>query len=291
MEELRIRAVRIVKVFLFSAAIIPSLLGGAIAYSHGSFDIFLFLIVILGVVLGQAGGDYLYYYFVMNDPDSVRKSRTPFRGWRPFFAESALKSKNIFYAGLFCLGIDFVIAIYIAIKINYIVFILACIGGLIAYFFTPLMNRGFKEPAVFLAFGPLPVVGVYYVMTKTITIEPIIASISIGFLVTAIAYVKGANYVIDNGGRSYIIVKLGRARALLFFILAYLSIVIGVVLGIMPVWTLISLLTVPLALSIVKVVDKKYSEIPEYMFAVIRTIATHSITGILICIGYLIPVF
>jgi len=247
------------------------------------------MIVTLGMVLGQAGGDYLYYYSSYVMDNSVKKDRTPFSGWSPFFVGSILKSKDAFYAGILCFGLGFIIAIYLTMKVGYIVLILACIGGLIGFLFTSLMNKGLEEPAIFLAFGFLPVIGVYYVMTKSITVEPIVASISVGFLVTVVAYVKGASYTINKRGESCLVVRTGKVKAPIFFLAAYLSIIIGVVSGCMPAWTLISLATIPLALNVTKVFNRKYSQISEYMSAVIKTLALHSITGILITIGYLIP--
>jgi 1,4-dihydroxy-2-naphthoate octaprenyltransferase len=288
MEKKRMEAIRIVKVLLFTAAIIPALLGGTLAYCHNSFELSLFLIVTLGLILGQAGGDYIYYYLAQSNDNAAGRRKTPFRGWRPFFTESVLKYRSVLYAGLLCLAVDLGIGLYLTLKVGYPVLILACAGGLIAVFFTPLMNRGFKGVAIFLAFGPLPVMGVYYVLTKGISVEPVVASIAIGFLVTAVGYVKGANYELNEESESQLVIRIGKPRAAMLFSLAYLGIIAGVASGIMPRWTLLALLTVPLALSVIKVVNTRYSRVPEYMGAVIKTITTQSITGILLCVGYLI---
>ncbi len=58
----RERAVRAIKVLLFSASLVPAAVGGAIAHAAGSFAWPPFLLAAVGLFLGQAGGDYLYFH-------------------------------------------------------------------------------------------------------------------------------------------------------------------------------------------------------------------------------------
>lgn len=280
----------------FVASIIPASLGGAIAYSHGSFDFALFLIVVLGLVLAQAGADFLDDYFDFKSGNVANKSKQ--------FTESPLlkgdiKLEHVLYAGLLCIAIFAVIAIYLTIKLGYPVLVLACIGGFICCFYTAppfkLGYRGLGEILIFLAFGPLLVTGVYYVMTKEVAIEPVIASLPLGILIANITYVGAIfDYETDKSARKKcIVVMLGKSKAVKFlsilFLIAYSVVVFSVVFRIMPFWTLLSLTTIPIAVSAIKI-SSRYSQPSGYTPAVARTVATSSITGILICIGYLISV-
>jgi len=57
------RYIRKIKYLLFSSSIIPAIIGGGLAYNSDSFLVLPFILVTLGLFIGQAGGDYLYYYF------------------------------------------------------------------------------------------------------------------------------------------------------------------------------------------------------------------------------------
>ena len=75
-----------IKYLLFSASIIPALLAGALVYGQAELHLFDWFLVILGLLLGQAGGDYLYYYFTNNHTDQRDAHTKIFAGWQPLFA-------------------------------------------------------------------------------------------------------------------------------------------------------------------------------------------------------------
>jgi len=52
----RERAIRVIKILLFSASIVPSVVGGAIAFAAGSLAWVSFLLAAAGLFIGQAGG-------------------------------------------------------------------------------------------------------------------------------------------------------------------------------------------------------------------------------------------
>lgn len=286
----------------FVAVIIPSIVGGAVAFYHGSFDLFLFLIVVVGMVLANAGTNFMNDYFdFKSGADVDNPNRTPFSGGSPFLADQTLRPKSVLYAGSFCFAIGLLIAIYLTIEVGYIVLILAGIGAFIGFFYTaPPIKLGYwgaGEFATGFALGPLTIIGVYYVITGTITVEPIVVSIPIGVLVATILYV---NEIPDHdadkrAGKRHLVVILGKAKAVkflpMFFLLIYSSIILGVVLGIMPAWTLIALLTIPVALNVITIANSNYDNTTRYIPAMARTIAIHSITGMLLTAGYLIPAF
>jgi 1,4-dihydroxy-2-naphthoate polyprenyltransferase len=286
----------------FVAVIMPSLVGGAVAYYHGSFDIFLFLIVVSGMVLANAGTNFINDYFdFKSGADVNNQNRTPFSGGSPFLPNATLKPKSVLYMGLSCFATALLIAIYLTMEVGYIVLVVAGLGGFIGYFYTAppfkLGYWGIGEFATGLALGPLTIIGVYYVMTGTISVEPMIVSFPIGVLVATILIVNEIpDYETDErAGKRHLVIILGKAKAVkllpILFSLVYSSIILGVVLKIMPVWTLIALLTFPVALNIIKIANDNYNGTARYIPAMARTIALHSLTGILLTAGYLIPSF
>jgi 1,4-dihydroxy-2-naphthoate octaprenyltransferase len=170
-------------------------------------------------------------------------------------------------------------------------------GVFIVLFYTSppvrLNYRGLGETALFFAFGPMIVVGVYYVLTGTITWEPVFASLPLGIFTMNVGIVSNTfDYEDDvKNGKRCIPVRFGQAFAVRLIItgtiIAYLSIAAGVVLGFLPMWTLISLATIPLAIGVI-VKTNKYNDTSNYTSAMGMAIGLTTIMGLMIVGGYLI---
>ena len=159
------------------------------------------------------------------------------------------------------------------------------------------MTRGVGEFLVGLNCGPLAVIGSYYVQTQIVSWEPIIASIPLGVLVLAIVWVNEIpDYLADSkAGKRTLVTRLGRKKAadvygiLIFFVYAF--VLLSVFLSLMPILTLISFLTVPLAVKAVKLARKNYNDPPALIPANATTVLVHLFTGILLCASYVISYY
>ena len=201
---------------------------------------------------------------------------------------SALEPQHSLPTGIFFLAIDAVIGLYFYSILGPTVFILAAAGGLIAIFFTPLMLKGFKEPVVFVTFGPLCVVSGVYVLTGEFLLPAFIASLPIGFLVTIVAYLKGAKFQVVRDGQNDVIMNLKRDIIYLLTILAYGSLMVFALLEQMPPWTFLGLLSMPVSLRVIRVIKDDKSNVPDYLWGVVKAIAALMICGIVISIGYIL---
>jgi len=288
LDNNREKAIRTIKIMLFSASIVPSLLGGALSYYYGSFDVIHFILVALALFIGQAGGDYLYYYFTHRHTDTRDSHTKIFSGWRPLFTDILPKEKGTLYAGIFCLAIDFIIGVYFTLTIGYVVIALALLGGLVAIFFTPLMLKGYKEPVIFLTFGPLCLLGVYFVLTGQIDWTPVVVSLPIAFLVTVVAFLKGAHFEIKEQDGDAVILKLSKSRILLLTVFAYLSLIVAIVVGAIPLWGLLGFLSLPISIIVLRAVNKEDSYIKDYLWAVVRSIYALVIMGLTLSLSFII---
>lgn len=284
----RTKPILFIKILLFSASLIPAVVAGALAVYTEDFSWTPFLLASLGLLLGQSGGDYLYYYFTDMHTDTRDAHTKIFAGWKPFFAGSILNKQGILYTGIACLIIDVVIAVYFYLQLGPAIFILAVAGGLIAIFFTPLMYRGYKEPVIFVTFGPLCVIGVYFVLSSTFSLEAFLVSLPIGFLVTVVAYLKGARYKLSEDANQNAVFSIKRNWMIWLFALAYLSNIAGVVFEYLPIYTLLGLLTIPLAINVVQVVNQKSGKVSQYLWATVKSIIVLVLSGLLIAVGLII---
>jgi 1,4-dihydroxy-2-naphthoate octaprenyltransferase len=263
-------------------------------------------LLLLAVFLAQAGGDYLYYYFTHLHTDPRDAHTKIFAGWKPLFADTYLGKRGILVAGFGCLAVDLVLGIYFATKAGPVVLLLAAAGGLIAIFFTPLMLRGFKEPVIFIAFGPLTVLGIVFVLSGRLPPEAFAASLPVAFWVTVVAHLKGARFEVKEGdalnhvplvpnesprrgGDGEVVIRLGRRTVHVLTALAYVSLVAGVALRWLPAGTLLALVSLPMALRVLKLVSQPTCRLPDYLWGVVRSIAVLILSGLLMTVGHLWP--
>ncbi len=284
----RAKAISTIKALLFSASVISSLLAGAIAYRLGSFHPTNYAIMFFGVVLGQLSGDYLYYYFTNYHTNAKDTHTKLFAGWKPYFAETLIKGKQNLYAGLGILFVDLLIGLYFIFKAGLALAIFVASGGLIVLLFTPLMFYGLKEVVVFLAFGPLAMTGMIFVLTGKFSWETLIASIPVALWVTAVAHLKSGKIkkIDERAGTVSLTVSRNIITALL--LLSYVSLGLGVAFAYIPVWSLLALLTLPLSINVVMDLGKPSNTIVSYLNSTIKTIFVLVCGGLLMSAGYLI---
>jgi len=175
--------------------------------------------------------------------------------------------------------------------------VIGIVGFIVSLEYTapPLkfVYRGLGELAVALGFGPLMLLGAYVVETRgTLSWEPFAASIPIALLVALILYV---NEIPDRrgdarAGKRTLPVRFSREAVIggyrVAAAAAYVALVAGVALGILPIPTLLMLLTIPLALRVSRGLEPNY-ENPYGLMAIMGVnIQLHLFAGLLLLLGY-----
>lgn len=283
----QMKAIRFIKYLLFCASIIPCMVAGAMAYHSERFDPGWFFLVTFAIFMAQVGGDYLYYYFTHYHTDQRDSHTKIFAGWKPLFTDTLLRPEQTVFAGGACLLLSLFIGLYFYVQLGNTVLILAAIGGAVAVFFTPLMLRGLKEPVIFVTFGPMIMLGVFYVLTRKLSLSPVVASLPVAFLVTLVAYLKSARFEVQEleSGKVILNVRVTTIRWLAG--LAYLSLILLVITRFLPVWSLTALVTVPFAYLISKKITRQ-QQVVDYLWATVYSLVVYAITGLLMAIGFII---
>ncbi len=286
-SEERSRPIRFIKIMLFSASIIPAIVAGSLAYADCYINWIFWLLAAVGLFFGQAGADYLYYFFTHYHTDSCDAHSKIFAGWKPLFIGSLFKNEHSIYVGFSCLFVALLIGVYFFFQLGTPILWLVLAGGLISIFFTPLMLHGLKEPTVFITFGPLCMLGVDFVITQKFRLAPVMVSLPVGFLVTIVAYLKGARYKIVEEGDSEIILNLKPKIVLILSILSYISLVAAVAFKFCSPWALLGLLTFPFSLILYRrlLVQKK---IADYLWATVYSLVVFIVTCLFISLGLII---
>jgi len=288
---------REVRAPFFTAAIVPSAIGAALAwYDTGVFDLFLFFLATLGVVLIHAGTNVANDYFdYRNGSDLVNKNKSPFNGGSPFLIDGTLAPKQVYKGAIVLFALGGMIGLVLAFLVSSLVLVLGVIGVFLAYFYTsPKVNLaalGIGEIAVGFGFGPLIVAGSYLTQTGTLTLSALLGGIPIGLLIALVLFINEfPDMEADRyAGKRHWVVRVGLARASVWYSvlmgMAFVSIVILWAIGIYPALALIALIPATVAAGATRIVSSKYARVREILPAQAKTIQTHLITGLLICLG------
>lgn len=285
----------------FTAAIVPVLLGTAIAFNlTGSINWFYFGLTFIGGLLLHAGANVINDYFdhkTQNDELNKEFVR-PFTGGSRVIQNKLMTPNEVLTEALICLTLGSLIGIYLSIKISWIILAMGIFGVLSALLYVEprvnLVGRGVGEIFIGLNFGILMTFGSFFVQTTQFSWIPIIASLPVAILISAVLYINEfQDAKADQAvGKNHLVVRLGKKQAaggyILMMVFTYLIVVFGVVSDYLPPISLIALLTMPIALKAIKVASKNYDNSIKLAPANASTILAHLLTGLLLIISFFI---
>ncbi|PLX15228.1 MAG: hypothetical protein C0599_17120 [Salinivirgaceae bacterium] len=273
-------------------SLIPAILGGVIAWKDGIFDWTIFTLTTIAIVLAHSAADFIDDYFDFKNGNLGNKEKQ--------FHDSPLISgeitpKQVIWATLICLVPALGIGIYLFYLIGLPVLIMSAIGTFIVFFYTSppfrLNYRGVGESALFLAFGPLIVFGVYYVITQQFSWEPIILGVPLGIFTMNVGLVSNTfDYEDDiKSAKKTFPVRFGQGNAVKLLnwstILAFVIIIIAAIFKEISMLSLIILLLTFIAYK-VSADTTKYSDLSKYTKAMGSAIALTSLAGIVLSVAY-----
>ncbi len=200
-------------------------------------------------------------------------------------------------AGIGCAVIALGIGVFLLFKVGMPIVYIAAATGLIAVFYTAppirLNFRGFGETGLFFAFGPLLTLGIWTAVTGQLSLVAALIGIPIGLLTMNIGHISNTFDVPSDiaQNKTTIAVRLGQKNSVILlaitFGLAYLAIGICVYLDLFPKWSLLTLLTIPLAISVVVSTNKYRLPGNNYTAAMGQAIALTTVLSLLFIVAYL----
>ena len=287
--------VEIARPFSFTASSIPVLAAGAIAFTEGKFNFALFITSLAASVLLHVGTNIINeIYDVRNGIDSItspRASQSLLKG--RMTESSAFKLAFGSFIGGSLLGV-----VLIAQR-GWLVALLGVLGLALGYGYTaPPFQYKYKRmglPFVFALMGPLMVLGAYFVITGEFGMTPLMASLPIGFLVTAILHGNEWRDITDDArwGIGTFSALIGRKWAHMIYIglvtSAYLAVVIAVLLHALPVQSLLALLSLPFFVRSIRSAELGLNGLQRAIAKIdLETAQLHAAFGILFVLGLLL---
>ncbi|MCQ9206901.1 MAG: 1,4-dihydroxy-2-naphthoate octaprenyltransferase [Omnitrophica bacterium] len=293
--------IKAIRVPFFTATIIPVAFGSIFAWSEaGNFFWGRFWLAMLGALFAHAGTNLANDYFDhLSGCDEANTTPTPFSGGSRVIQDGLIRPRQILFASC----ASFILTAIIGLYLNYIskgniILIIGLIGIFLGIFYTAkpfhIGYGSLGELAVGIGFGPLMIMGSYYVQAEVLPFSVFLASIPIGILITLVLYINEfPDYTSDKKvGKRTLVVILGKKNAVILYhiLLAsvYVAVTALVVFQILPLLCLIVFLSLPLALKAFMVSKSNFDKIYELLPANAATIGLHSIIGLLLSAGVLI---
>jgi len=284
-----------------TATIVSILLGTCIAWTRtGVFSPGYFLLTLVGGVFLHLGTNVAndYFDYKSGNDEVNREFVRPFSGGSRTIQLGLLTPREVISGALLFFAIGTSIGLFLAWTRGAPVLTIGLFGLFSGFFYTAppfnLVNKGIGEVFVGVNFGALMTLGTYYVQTQTLTLEPLIASIPVSLLITAVLYINEfPDFAADKAvGKNTLIVRLGKQRAVYGYALitlgAYTAILLGVLVGVMPISTLVALASLPLIVEATLHARRFHSNSVALAPANALTIASHFFTSLLLSLGYLL---
>jgi 1,4-dihydroxy-2-naphthoate polyprenyltransferase len=284
-----------------TATIVPVTLGILIAASHGSFDLVTALLTIVGASFVQLGLNVANDVFdTIQGADDANVTPTQFSGGSRVIQYGLVSLRQmatlstVFYVLAGIVGL-----ILLAMRPSAALLVIGVVGFIVSLGYTapPLkfVYRGLGEISVALGFGPLMLLGAYVVQTGgALAWEPFVASIPVALLVALILYV---NEIPDRRGdarvgKRTLPVRFSETAVITGYAVAagaaYVVLVAGVVVGLLPITALLMLLTIPLAITVTRGLRPNYDNPYGLMSIMGLNVQLHLRAGLLLLAAYLI---
>jgi 1,4-dihydroxy-2-naphthoate octaprenyltransferase len=285
----------IARPFSFTASTVPVAVGGALAGVEGLFDWTLFLVSLVAGVLLHIGTN------VTNEVYDVRKGVDTIVSPRASHAivKGRITDREAYVLAVASFAVAFALGLYLVSVRGWPVVALGLAGLIGGYTYTaPPFQYKFSPygiPLVFMLMGPLMVVGSFYVITGTVSWSALAISIPVGFLVAAILHGNEGRDISEDaraGARTFS-VRMGRQAAHWLYIAlvvgAYIALTGAVLANLLPTWTLLAILSLPLLVRQIRSAEFGASGQQRAIAMIdLQTAQLHAAFGYLMVVGLII---
>jgi len=257
---------------------------------------FYFLLAAIAAVLAHVSVNAFNEYFDYKSEVDTRTQRTPFSGGSGTLQAHPELSKATLTLSWTSLLIVGLIGLYFCSVWGWQALPIGIMGLVLLYGYTTWMVY---QPVLCLiapglGFGPLMVLSVHFALTGTFTWQALIASFVPFFLLSNLLLLNQFPDVEadQSVGRKHFPILVGRKVSgyiyIAFLIAAYLVVILGVLFGVMPRFSLLALLTMVFAVQIIRNVLANSENIPGLIPAMGQNVIVNLLTPVLLAIGLFI---
>jgi 1,4-dihydroxy-2-naphthoate octaprenyltransferase len=281
-----------IRVPTLSAAVVPVLVGTAIALRERRVSLTVFIVTMCAALLIQIGTNLTNDLFDFQKGADTGERLGPVR----VVQSGLISERQVALASALSFGVAIVLGIYLAMVGGWpIVAIgLAAVVSGIAYTGGPwpLGYHGLGDVFVFIFFGVVAVVGTFYLQAGTVNTAALMASLPVAMLVTAILVVNNLRDVDTDrrAGKRTLAVRFGpaatRYQYAVLVLGAYVIVAAMWLAGANSAWAMLPWLTLPLGLRLVRYVW--HNDGAPLNLALRQTAGLHLIFGVLLAASFLL---
>ena len=275
-------------------SVVLGITGTCIAWYDGFFNLGQAMLATFGLILTHVSVNTLNDYFDYRSGIDRVTIRTPFSGGSGMIKEGLVSEREVLSIGIITLAVAAVIGLYFVLTKGWLLLPLIIVAASCVVLYSPLIQKCYwPEWSPFLGLGVLPVLGMYFSQTGMYTWQAIIAAMPSGFLVHNLLLINEfpdieADKVahrktlpITLGGRGAAIVYTA------FTLMVYVWIIGAVIFKAMPVFTLLALLTLPIAIKAIRG-SFHYDDRAILVPALASNVMVVMLTQLLIAAGYIL---
>ncbi|MEE8310697.1 MAG: prenyltransferase [Candidatus Binatia bacterium] len=252
----------ITRASVFPMTIFSAMIGGLLAIDAPRANGYCFGLALVGLVIAHAANNMINDYFDVGEGvDTIGYARTVYA---PHPILSGLISPTGLLGAIAILnGVDLAILVLITVVQGAGIVFFALAGLFISVFYVApplkLKHRGLGEPGVFIVWGPLMIGGTYLATTGELPLWVLAASTPYALLVTAVLIGKHVDKLEADAAKGIrtLPVMLGREAGLRLdrglMVSFYVLVAALVATGVLGVWTLLILLSIPRLLETLRV--------------------------------------
>lgn len=276
----------------FTAAVVPVILGTALAWNHDYFNPALFLLTVIGAISIQAGTNLINTYGdYKTGVDTVESAHTC-----PQLVTGAMRPSDMKRAGLFAFCFAAAIGLILAWLRGWEILAIGLIGIIGGYTYTagplPYKYRGFGSLSVFFLMGPMIAWPAWFIQTGQYGWLPVWSSLPVGFLVAAILNGNDVRDIIHDSNAGIITpsTEFGLINGLrlqrILFLAAFGALTILVALNILPISGLLPMVLLPSLFTVMRTINGAAAGQQEKLMKLEALAAGfHFQFGILLAIG------
>ena len=270
----------------FTMTAISISVGASLGAIDGGFSWALYLITLLGTILLHAATNLINDYYDVKSGVDTREVSTA--QYRPHpLVEGKLEAGQVRRVAFILYGLSTAIGIYLVATRGGQLLWIGVIGAFGSFTYTapPLKYKysALGEISVFLMWGPLMVTGAYFVQRQAFSMDAFLISLPFGVLVALVLLANNIRDIIHDRDKGILTlaIVLGRRKGLVLYailvVLAYLGIILMSFTGPLYLWSLIVLLSVPLAF---RLLNQMMKQVPADADA--RTAQLDTVFGVLL---------
>jgi 1,4-dihydroxy-2-naphthoate octaprenyltransferase len=282
-------------------SIFPAVLGGLVSWATNSgFTPLYFLLVLVAIIINHIGLNMTddYYDYKHSVDKLVPGEKNPYTGGSGILSSGLLAPKSMFKAFTLCYLITMAVGFYLTLARGLPVLAFGLIGVFCAIFYTAppisFSHHGLGELAMLVNFGTVIGLGAFYVQARTLTLQAFLATLPLGIMLFSMIAINEIPDMEEDraAGKLTLVARYGKkAGAKLYiasWICTYTIIIASAALGILPLFTIFALASLPLVYRSIRTLQENFKDPKRMAPANLDMIKAHSITSFGLIAGYAI---